>query len=141
MEKSLKKSNTVSQKSNVSVILDKIKLSDYAAKYIKLSKKGENHWGLCPFHNEKSPSFVITDSKQSYHCFGCQAHGDLFDLYSHFNNDAPFWDAMLHFANVLGINVSLKSDPNAHIYKILNWANDVYKNSLQKKPPGCFIFS
>ena len=69
MEKPLKKSNPDPHKSNVSVILDKIKLSDYAAKYIKLSKKGENHWGLCPFHNEKSPSFVITDSKQSYHCF------------------------------------------------------------------------
>ena len=45
--------------------------------YVNLKKKGNNHWGCCPFHNEKTPSFAVSENKQMYHCFGCQASGNV----------------------------------------------------------------
>ena len=46
---------------------------DVISNYIKLKKNGSSYVGLCPFHNEKSPSFSVSQSKQLYHCFGCGA--------------------------------------------------------------------
>lgn len=54
--------------------------------YVKLQKKGGNHWGLCPFHNEKSPSFSVSESKQMYHCFGCGAGGNVFTFIMNYEN-------------------------------------------------------
>ena len=53
---------------------------DIVSQYVNLKKKGANYFGLCPFHNEKSPSFSVSPSKQMYYCFGCGATGDAVDL-------------------------------------------------------------
>ena len=53
---------------------------DIVSQYVNLKKKGANYFGLCPFHNEKSPSFSVSPSKQMYYCFGCGATGDVVDL-------------------------------------------------------------
>ena len=58
-------------------IRNSIKLSSIVQNKVKLIKKGKNFVGLCPFHNEKTPSFNILDDEGFYHCFGCGAHGDL----------------------------------------------------------------
>ncbi len=59
-------------------IKDRIKLSDILSRHVALIPAGHMRFkALCPFHNEKTPSFVISDDKQTYHCFGCGAHGDL----------------------------------------------------------------
>ncbi len=50
---------------------------DVVSGYVRLQKKGANHWGCCPFHNEKTPSFAVNGAKQMYHCFGCGAGGDV----------------------------------------------------------------
>ena len=54
-----------------------ILISEVIGKKVRLKKQGKNFLGLCPFHNEKSPSFTVNDQKGFYHCFGCQAHGDI----------------------------------------------------------------
>ena len=50
----------------------------YISSYINLKKQGANYVGLCPFHNEKTPSFSVSPSKQMYYCFGCGAGGSVF---------------------------------------------------------------
>lgn len=51
---------------------------DVISGYVKLQKKGSSYFGLCPFHNEKSPSFSVSRGKQMYYCFGCGAGGNVF---------------------------------------------------------------
>ena len=53
---------------------------DVISQYVKLTKKGSSYFGLCPFHNEKTPSFSVTPGKQMYYCFGCGAGGNVFNL-------------------------------------------------------------
>ncbi len=55
----------------------RLTLSSVVAKRVRLAKKGREFEGLCPFHNEKTPSFFVNDDKAFYHCFGCGAHGDV----------------------------------------------------------------
>ena len=55
-------------------------LVDIIGQYVELRRTGHNHQGLCPFHNEKSPSFSVSEDKQVYHCFGCKASGNVFSF-------------------------------------------------------------
>jgi DNA primase len=59
---------------------NKINLSDLVSKKVALKARGKDFVGLCPFHNEKTPSFTVNDIKGFYHCFGCSAHGDIFSF-------------------------------------------------------------
>ena len=56
-------------------LLSRVDVVDIVGRYVQLKKGGANYMGLCPFHNEKSPSFTVSPTKQFYHCFGCGAHG------------------------------------------------------------------
>jgi hypothetical protein len=53
---------------------------DYIDRYVPLKKNGKDHFGCCPFHNEKTPSFSVNEQKQFYHCFGCGAQGSVIDF-------------------------------------------------------------
>ena len=59
---------------------------DVISGYVRIQKKGSNYMGLCPFHNEKSPSFSVSGSKQIYHCFGCGAGGNVFTFLMNYEN-------------------------------------------------------
>ncbi len=59
---------------------NRISLAEVVGKRVKLIKKGHEYSGLCPFHNEKTPSFTLNEEKGFYHCFGCQSHGSAFDF-------------------------------------------------------------
>lgn len=59
---------------------DRVGLVDLVARRVKLTRRGREHTGLCPFHNEKTPSFTVNDDKGFYHCFGCSAHGGAIDF-------------------------------------------------------------
>jgi DNA primase len=60
----------------INLLLDKIDLVDLIGSFTELKRQGESYSGLCPFHNEKTPSFVVTPRKSFYYCFGCRAHGN-----------------------------------------------------------------
>lgn len=63
------------------------------SQYVSLKRKGRNHFGLCPFHNEKSPSFSVSENKQIFHCFGCGAGGDVIGFLKKIEN-IEFKDAL-----------------------------------------------
>ena len=59
---------------------------DIISGYVRLQKKGSRYWGLCPFHNEKSPSFSVNGDMQVYHCFGCGAGGNVYTFVMNYEN-------------------------------------------------------
>ena len=64
----------------INELRSRVGLVDLVARRVKLTKRGREHTGLCPFHNEKTPSFTVNDDKGFYHCFGCSAHGGAIDF-------------------------------------------------------------
>ena len=77
---------------------------DVISGYVRLQKKGANHFGLCPFHNEKSPSFSVSGSKQMYYCFGCGAGGNVFTFIMEYEN-YTFPEAVKLLADRAGVNL------------------------------------
>lgn len=72
--------------------------------YVKLQKKGGNHWGCCPFHNEKTPSFAVSESRQMYHCFGCGVSGNVYTFVMQYEN-CGFQEAVKQLAERAGVNL------------------------------------
>src|SRR5690554_876613 len=72
--------------------------------YIRLKKTGSNHMGLCPFHNEKTPSFSVSPSKQMYHCFGCGVGGNVFTFIMEYEN-YTFVEALKQLADRVGVQL------------------------------------
>ena len=62
----------------VAEVKARLNVVDLIGEYVRLVKAGSSYKGLCPFHNEKTPSFVVSEERQSWHCFGCQKGGDAF---------------------------------------------------------------
>ncbi len=74
------------------------------SQYVKLKKTGKNHKGLCPFHNEKTPSFIVSEERQRYHCFGCGASGDVIEFIMNIEK-LDFVDALEYLAEQNGIRL------------------------------------
>lgn len=85
-------------------IHQKVDIVDFIQKYVKLKKQGKNYVGLCPFHKEKTPSFVVSRDKQLYHCFGCGASGDVVTFLMKFEN-LSFKEAITDIAKEVGIEI------------------------------------
>lgn len=77
---------------------------DVISGYVRLQKKGSSHFGLCPFHNEKSPSFSVSGSKQMYYCFGCGAGGNVFTFVMEYEN-FTFLEAVKLLADRAGVDL------------------------------------
>jgi len=77
---------------------------DVISGYVRLQKKGSSHFGLCPFHNEKSPSFSVSQSKQMYYCFGCGAGGNVFTFVMEYENYS-FPEALKLLAERAGVDL------------------------------------
>ena len=77
---------------------------DVVSQYVKLTRKGSSYFGLCPFHNEKTPSFSVTPGKQMYYCFGCGAGGNVFTFIMEYEN-YTFVEALKMLAERAGIEL------------------------------------
>ena len=77
---------------------------DVISGYVKLQKKGANYFGLCPFHNEKSPSFSVSPGKQMYYCFGCRAGGNVLTFVMEYEN-YTFQEALQSLADRAGVTL------------------------------------
>lgn len=88
----------------VEEVRSKNDIVEVVGSYIKLQKKGSNHMGLCPFHNEKSPSFSVSGQKQMYHCFGCGVGGNVFTFVMEYENYS-FVEALKFLAGKAGVTL------------------------------------
>ena len=77
---------------------------DVISQYVKLTRRGSTYFGLCPFHNEKTPSFSVTPSKQMYYCFGCGAGGNVYNFVMEYENYS-FGEALSHLAGRAGVEL------------------------------------
>jgi len=120
-------------KDKIDYIRERIRIEDIASRYIpSLKKKGKNYIGLCPFHKENTPSFVVSPDKQIFHCFGCNAGGNVFTLISKLEN-ISFIDSVKKAGEMVGVIVSdEKSEDDSYekIKKINLHALKFYKEFI-----------
>ncbi len=112
---------------------------------VRLKKAGKNYQACCPFHNEKSPSFSVSQEKQFYHCFGCGAHGNAIGFLMEYDG-LNFPDAIDDLAGQLGLTVpreengsySTSSTPavSADQYQLMEQANRFFQGQLRQAPPA-----
>ena len=100
----------------VEQIKNSLDIVDVISKYVVLKKSGHNYSGLCPFHNEKTPSFVVTPSRQIFKCFGCGEGGDVIAFLMKINNQ-DFKEVIAEQAAALGIELPKGSKDSSSKYK------------------------
>ncbi|EHU5192791.1 DNA primase [Vibrio parahaemolyticus] len=128
-------------------LLARLDIVDIIDARVKLKKKGKNYGACCPFHNEKTPSFSVSQEKQFYHCFGCGAHGNAIDFMMEFER-LEFVEAIEELASYLGLDVpreqrsggsgQFKSGPQASssekrsLYDLMGSIAHFYRNQLKQ---------
>ena len=85
-------------------LLNRVDVVEVVSRYVRLKKAGANFQGLCPFHNEKTPSFSVSPAKQFYHCFGCGAHGNAIGFLMSYGG-MGYVDAVKDLASMAGMQV------------------------------------
>ena len=97
--------------STIRQVHDRIDIVDVVSRFnITLTRKGAHYVGLCPFHNEKTGSFIVSPSRNTYHCFGCGAHGDGIDFVMKLDN-RTYPEAIEYLANMYGIQILHNEKP------------------------------
>ncbi len=121
---------------------DRTSLAEVVGRVVKLTRKGREYSGLCPFHQEKTPSFTLNEEKAFYHCFGCGAHGDAIKFVMQTQN-MQFMDAVRMLAEKAGLQmpeISPQQAQNNEIRKTIHSANQAavlwYQQQLWKTAPG-----
>ena len=113
-------------------LIDEIRNSndivDIISQYVNLKKSGRNFFGLCPFHNEKSPSFAVSPDKQIFHCFGCGVGGNVFHFVSKIEN-VGFKESVEMLAN--RANITLPTIDNEQDNKASYLKSRVYEINKQ----------
>ena len=121
----------------IAQIKDRMDILDIVSKYVILKKKGANYWGLCPFHNEKTPSFSVNPAKGIYKCFGCGEGGDAIAFLMKINNQS-FQEVIKEQAEIFGIELPKsfgsnkdKSGEKSVLLEILGKACSIFEKNLQ----------
>ncbi len=115
---------------------ERLSIVDIVGRRVPLVKKGQNYWGCCPFHNEKTPSFSVNEDKGFYHCFGCGEHGDIISFVMKSEN-VDFKTAITELAAQAGLKMpDYKPKPAEQVareesyYQIMSSACDIYQKLL-----------
>ena len=112
---------------------------DVVSQYVRLTRRGSTYFGLCPFHNEKTPSFSVTPGKQMYYCFGCGAGGNVYNFIMEYEN-YTFGEALKHLADRAGVElpkieysreVREKAEQRAELLEINKQAAQYYYYQLR----------
>src|SRR3989344_5430474 len=90
--------------SSIQEIKDRLPILELVQDFVQLKKAGTNYKGLCPFHSEKTPSFVVTPAKQMWYCFGCNLGGDIFEFIKLAEN-VEFGEALKILADRAGVEL------------------------------------
>lgn len=130
-------------------LVDRVKnradIVEIIAGYLSLTKSGENYKGLCPFHSEKTPSFVVSPKKQIFHCFGCGTGGNIFHFMMKIDN-LGFPEAVTCVGKRYGITLSDKKRDHKEppvqkerdlLYQVNNAAMVYYQENLYDRETGC----
>jgi DNA primase len=126
-------------------LLNRVDIVEVVGRYVQLKKGGANYLGLCPFHNEKSPSFTVSPTKQFFHCFGCGANGSAIGFMMEFSG-MSFIEAVKDLAQSVGMTVPEQEDrlPPAQraalqakslaLSEVMSRACDYYRQQLRAAP-------
>ncbi len=111
-------------------------LLDVIGARVALKKAGSNYKGLCPFHNEKTPSFSVSPEKGFYHCFGCDAHGNAIDFLMRYENRS-FPEAVEALADMLHLEVPVEradegEDELTGLFAVLGEADQIFRRALRE---------
>ena len=128
-------------------LLNRVDVVEVVSRYVRLKKGGANYQGLCPFHNEKSPSFTVSPAKQFYHCFGCGAHGNAIGFLMAYGG-MGYVDAVKDLASMAGMQVpeaqprsreeaqreAVRKEQETSLTEVLEKAMEFYRAELKKSP-------
>ncbi len=127
-------------------LLARVDIVEVVGRHVQLKKAGINHKGLCPFHGEKSPSFIVSPTRQTYHCFGCGVHGNAVGFLME-HSGLGFIDAVRDLAQQVGITVpedestpaereraAAQKQRHATLSDVLAKAADHYRRQLKGSP-------
>jgi DNA primase len=124
-------------------LLNRVDVVDVVQRYVQLRKAGANYVGLCPFHNEKTPSFSVSPTKQFYHCFGCGAHGNAIGFLMAYAS-MGYVEAVKDLASQVGMQVpesrprtpeeAARKEREPDLYAIMEKAMSSYRGELKKSP-------
>lgn len=117
----------------INEIRTSVNIVDIISNYLPLTKKGKNYFGVCPFHDDHSPSMSVSEEKQIYTCFSCGATGNVFKFLQDYEN-INFLESVKKCADISGIefNYGVKKEYNKYqdLYDIYELASKLYQNNL-----------
>jgi DNA primase len=120
-------------------LLTRTDIIDVIDARVPLKKAGREYKACCPFHNEKTPSFTVSQVKQFYHCFGCGAHGTAISFLMEYEH-MEFVEAIEELAHMTGLEVPREKSPDAtppptqHLYTVLGEVSRFYRQQLRNHP-------
>lgn len=120
-------------------IVDELNIVEVVSEYIKLEKKGNNHFGICPFHDDNRPSMSVSNKVKMFNCFSCNTKGDVITFVSKYEN-ITLDQATIKLAKRIGLTikkeVSKEEEKKERLYKVMNEACDFYSFYLKNSDEG-----
>ncbi len=122
---------------NLQPLKDRIQILEVLERYLDLYKVGSSFKASCPFHDERSASFMVSPEKNIYHCFGCGVSGDALKFLQEYKK-LSFTEAVEEIAKIYNYHLEYESDAkterNNHLKEILAFANNLFKERLKNEP-------